>query len=237
MKAVILAAGKGIRLAPLTDTVPKVLVEIKPGTTLLGNTLDKLPEKIDEIILITHYLSDQVKEYVENHAPEGLKCRFVEQETLDGTFSAVCCAKPFLEENESFLVLNGDDLYCENELKELCSHDCSGGMSNSGPSDYRNISVSKDGLYTFHPDRERPNNRGAIKNDPEDDTKYYVATGAYVLPFKVLDAEPVKTNSGEYGLPHTVANIDGLEIEPVFFAKWMQVNDSKQLEEVRESFK
>ena len=66
MKAYILAGGLGTRLKPLTDTVPKPLIEIN-GKPLIRYVIDILPDEVDEIIISTNYLSDQIKTYFENN--------------------------------------------------------------------------------------------------------------------------------------------------------------------------
>lgn len=76
MRAIILAAGRGSRLAPLTDDRPKPLVEVL-GRSLLLRTLDRLREVgIDDsdVILVTGYRADMIDAVVER---EGLRCRQV----------------------------------------------------------------------------------------------------------------------------------------------------------------
>ena len=61
MKAVILAAGMGIRLRPMTETLPKGLVEIN-NKTLLERSLDALNENnITEAIIVTGFYGDSIK--------------------------------------------------------------------------------------------------------------------------------------------------------------------------------
>lgn len=66
MRAVLLAAGLGTRLRPYTEATPKCLIEIG-GTPLVIHWLKKLTESgIQEVLINTHYLSDQVEEYLRN---------------------------------------------------------------------------------------------------------------------------------------------------------------------------
>ena len=55
MKAVILAAGRGTRLRPLTDDLPKPMVSLR-GVPLLEYTLSILPDQIDQIIIVVGWL-------------------------------------------------------------------------------------------------------------------------------------------------------------------------------------
>jgi len=70
MTAVILAAGVASRLRPLTDDTPKCLLKI--GTqTILGRTIDNLLDNsIDRIILVTGYLEDKIRSFVQNNYPQ-----------------------------------------------------------------------------------------------------------------------------------------------------------------------
>jgi NDP-sugar pyrophosphorylase family protein len=60
MQCVILAAGKGTRLRPLTDNLPKPLVKVA-GKTLLDHIVSSLPSAVDELIIVTGYLEEQIK--------------------------------------------------------------------------------------------------------------------------------------------------------------------------------
>ena len=67
MRALILAAGRGERLKPLTDRIPKCLVKIK-GTPLLEIILKKIEKtKIKEIFINTYYLEDQVIKFLSGY--------------------------------------------------------------------------------------------------------------------------------------------------------------------------
>ena len=59
-KAMVLAAGLGVRMRPLTDNMPKPLVRVA-GSALLDHVLDKLGDAgVDEAVVNVHYLPDQI---------------------------------------------------------------------------------------------------------------------------------------------------------------------------------
>jgi len=60
MQCVILAAGKGTRLRPLTEDTPKPLVQVA-GQALLDRIFASLPSAVDELIIVTGYLEEQIK--------------------------------------------------------------------------------------------------------------------------------------------------------------------------------
>ncbi len=122
MQAVILAAGEGKRLRPLTEDRPKPMVLVG-GKPILQHTLDLLPPEIDEIILIVGYKQERIKEHFGN-SWKGRKIIYVDQPEPKGTGEAVDRARPFLREG-LFMVGFADDLFNPLDIQD-CVRD--GGM-------------------------------------------------------------------------------------------------------------
>lgn len=120
MKAIILAAGEGKRMRPLTQTTPKPMLLVA-GKPLLWHIINSLPEEIDEIILVTGHLQEQIKEYFGNDF-EGRVIHYVEQKEKKGTGDAVFLCKSFFKTGERFLVLYADDLHSKEAIKKLLSY-------------------------------------------------------------------------------------------------------------------
>ncbi|NBX51722.1 nucleotidyl transferase, partial [bacterium] len=87
MHAVILAAGKGTRLRPLTDSTPKPLIDVA-GRPLLECVLNALPKNIDGITMVIGYLGEQIQKHI-GESYKGIPVRYVMQERLDGTGGAL----------------------------------------------------------------------------------------------------------------------------------------------------
>ena len=104
LKALLLSAGFGTRLRPLTYETPKCLVEIN-GEKLLINWLKKL-EKIgcDEVLINTHYLSEQVDEVLINWNPKKLKIKTVYEEQLLGTAGTLRKNSDFFKNSIGLLI-------------------------------------------------------------------------------------------------------------------------------------
>ena len=64
MKGVILAAGRGERLKPLTDRIPKSLIKITDDKTCIDFVIDALKKVVDEIVIVVGYMGEKVGEYV-----------------------------------------------------------------------------------------------------------------------------------------------------------------------------
>ncbi len=125
MRAMILAAGLGTRLRPLTDDRPKALVEIA-GQTPLEITLRRLREfGVREVIVNVHHLADMVVEYLSRHANFGMRIEISREDELLDTGGGLKKAAWFFLENGSndpFLVHNVDVLSTINFERMLQFH-------------------------------------------------------------------------------------------------------------------
>lgn len=106
MKAILLAAGEGKRMRPLTANRPKVLLPAGPEP-LLHRLLRQLGEAgVRDVTIVTHYKAEQVRASVGDGSRWGVRATFADQGAARGTGHAVAAAKP--PHDEPFLVLNGD---------------------------------------------------------------------------------------------------------------------------------
>ena len=115
MKAVILAAGEGIRMRPFTYRTPKPMARIL-GQTIIEHNINQLPDAVTEIVLVVRYLKEQIMDYFGNKFG-GRKVHYVELDACLGTGDALFRCKDLL--TERFLVLMGDDMYTKREIEEL----------------------------------------------------------------------------------------------------------------------
>ena len=112
MKAMILAAGLGTRLRPLTDHCPKALVEIR-GQTLLEIVLARLRSfGIREVIINVHHFADRVADYLQTNANFGLRIEISREDVLLDTGGGLKRAAWFFLEDadreQPFLLHNVD---------------------------------------------------------------------------------------------------------------------------------
>lgn len=108
MRALLLSAGLGTRLRPLTDSCPKCLVKIH-GKPLLAYWLDLLfSANFERVVINTHYLSEQVSKYI-CASPYRDRISLVHEEELLGTGGTVL-ANETLFPDASFLVAHADNL-------------------------------------------------------------------------------------------------------------------------------
>jgi bifunctional UDP-N-acetylglucosamine pyrophosphorylase/glucosamine-1-phosphate N-acetyltransferase len=111
LRGVILAAGKGERLRPLTDDRPKVLLRVA-NRAIIEYVLDNLYPFVDEFIIVVKYQKEKLIEYLGDEY-KGKLITYVDQVKGEGTAKAIYSAKNYIED-EPFLVVNGD-IYFERE--------------------------------------------------------------------------------------------------------------------------
>ena len=109
----ILAAGRGERMRPLTDTVPKPLIPVA-GRSMLDRAMDRLQEhEIRNLVINVHHLGGQIAAHV-----GAARAHIVREDRLLETGGSVKNALPLLGE-EPFFVLNGDGLWTDGAMPML----------------------------------------------------------------------------------------------------------------------
>ncbi len=156
MYAIVLAAGKGTRLEPLTSLRPKPILELA-GTSILLRIVNELlaVDQIRKIKVVIHSFADLVKNHLEEHlsTEEFQKITFVFQDEPKGTGHAVQCA---LDPNdEDFVVVYGDVIFKKGFVRSAISTQMKDEkiknlLVGAKPKNLKNFGVvtSKDGLMT-----------------------------------------------------------------------------------------
>jgi choline kinase len=116
-KAIILAAGQGTRLRPVTDTVPKCMVPVH-GKPIISWQINNLQANgITEVVIILGYKGEMVKEYVREAGSTGLKLMDnVDYKTTENIYSLYLARGELA--GHAFLLMNGD-LFCDPRIIEL----------------------------------------------------------------------------------------------------------------------
>lgn len=223
MKAIILAAGYGSRLKPLTDHIPKPLILLS-NKPILEHIIEALPEQITEIILVTKHLEDQIKVHIEkmNQGRFVKKIKTIPQGSMGGTFGALLSAKEFIEKGEKFLVLNGDDINKKEELEKYLKFPLSTGMQKKIMPGYRS--------YILNDNDEIIGLRDLTDNEKINGAP--IPTGVYVLDSRVFSFEPVPIAGGEFGLPQTLMKyVNEYPLKVITTEHWQPINNFENLKE------
>jgi MurNAc alpha-1-phosphate uridylyltransferase len=113
--AMVLAAGLGKRMRPITDRIPKPLIEVA-GRTLLDRALDRLEDAgIERAVVNAHYFAEQIVEHLKSRKRPRIELS-IEKELLE-TGGGVAKALPRL--GESFVVVNSDIMWLDGKVPAL----------------------------------------------------------------------------------------------------------------------
>lgn len=161
MKAVILAAGEGSRMMPLTEDTPKPLLPVA-GKPIIQHNIDVLYDRVDEIIVVVNYK----KRMFEDLYADDEKIRLIEQEEALGTADAALRAREFTDEKT--VILNGDDVYGREILSAMEFGSAVLAKEVEKPENYGVFEV-EDGKAT------------SVNEKPENPLNSLVNTGCYVV--------------------------------------------------------
>jgi NDP-sugar pyrophosphorylase family protein len=113
MKAVILAAGEGTRLRPITYYIPKPMLPFY-GKPFMAYTMENLSGLVESVVVVVNYRQEQIRDYFGNYFAS-LPIEYAIQQDSQGTGSAVMAARDFVD--SKFLVIQGD-VYTSRELSQ-----------------------------------------------------------------------------------------------------------------------
>lgn len=118
MKAMILAAGRGERLKPLTNTTPKALIELNGQPLIVHHILNLKSHGINDIVINTAYLGKKIEQYIGNGEAFGVNITYSKEKSggLE-TGGGIVNALPLLGK-EPFIAVNAD-IYCPFNFEKL----------------------------------------------------------------------------------------------------------------------
>ena len=125
MKAIILAAGKGERLMPLTSDKPKSLLELKNGITLLESQLINIYKSgIKKVIVVTGYQTEKIESKVEFYSNKyNIDIKIIYNPFFDISNNLISLWQARHEMASDFIIINGDDIFKESVLSGLIKYD------------------------------------------------------------------------------------------------------------------
>ena len=210
MDAVILAAGLGTRLRPHTLHTPKPLLPIK-GRPILDWALGALPPAVDRVVVVVHYLAEQVASYLRTQR-HFAQWQVVPQDQPRGTGDALRRCREQLR-SDPFLVLNGDDLYGAADLAVLTRYRA--GLLVHPVDEPRRF-----GIAFVGPDGKLDR----LVEKPDLDGRRLANTGAYVFPQSVFDIEITLSARGEYEITDYVSGLAARQpVEVVQARFWLPI--------------
>ncbi|MBD5402218.1 NTP transferase domain-containing protein [bacterium] len=190
IKAMVMAAGMGSRLEPITLMMPKPLIPVmnKPIMDIILSQLKSFG--ITDVISNTYYLSEQIIDrYQDNDL--GINFNYIVEKELSGTAGGVKKCQFFFDEGEDFVIMSGDVLTNANILKGIEAHRKSGAVATIGIKQIPHENVSHFGVVVT-------DNNGFItefqeKPSIEEAKSNFINTGIYIFNYKIFDYIPENT--------------------------------------------
>ena len=227
MKAIILAAGEGVRMRPLTDNIPKPLIKVS-GKILLEQIISRLPKEVDELILVVGYLGRQIVDFCGKEFL-GRKVQYVWQEKKLGTFHALKLCQHLINPGERFFMLFADDIHGKEGIAECLKYE-------------RALIVEetkepwKFGIVKLNTD----NSIIDIVEKPEKDPPSNLAsTGVLLLDSKIFDYEADLHSNGEYYLTSALSKMlkEGHKVYAVKSTLWIPIGYPEDIKKAEERLK
>lgn len=183
MQCVIICAGKGTRMRPLTETTPKPMLLVC-GKPILQHIVEALPPEIDELILVVGYLKEQIEVFCGSEFL-GKKVKYATQEDFaGGTGDALLCAKGLV--TGKFLLMYADDIHGKEALAKVVTEvHAMLGMRSKTPELFGVIEQNTDGTLK------------QIVEKPEDPSSDLVNIGGFVLNDSIFSYSVPVSESGE----------------------------------------
>jgi NDP-sugar pyrophosphorylase family protein len=192
MKAVLLAAGKGTRLRPLTDAIPKVMIPVK-GKPILEYHLEQLAAAgIKAVLINLHHLPEKIKGYFQDGQRWGVNIRYSYEPEILGTAGAVRKLRGELEA-EPFLVIYGDNYLQLNYANLIEYSERRGGIGTVVVFEKKDVSGS--GIVEIGPGQRVL--RFVEKPKSGDIFSHWVNAGVYYFRPKVLQF--IKPKHSDFG--------------------------------------
>ncbi|MFH1770920.1 MAG: sugar phosphate nucleotidyltransferase [archaeon] len=192
-QAVILAAGKGVRMLHLTKDIPKTLIDIN-GKPFISYLLENLKQAgYEKVYFIVGYKKEKQEKFFENN-DFGMKIKLIHQKEQLGTGHAVSIVEPFVEGN--FVLVVGDDLFSANDLGNINFYDDYNyiyGLKHNDPKKFGVLVSDNDFLVE-------------IEEKPKNPKTNLINSGLYKFTPEIFEAlkEIEKSPRGEYELTSAI---------------------------------
>lgn len=185
MKALFLAGGKGTRLRPITNELPKPMVPVI-GKPLLERNIESLKKHgVKEIVLSTCYKPSKIEKYFGNGEKLDVKVNYISEDIPLGTAGAIKNAEEFFD--DTFVVFNADIL-SDIDISDMVRwHKKKGALATiattevEDPSAYGVIEYNKKGFVTAF--KEKPK--------PHETTSNLINAGVYIFEPELLNEIPL----------------------------------------------
>lgn len=154
MKCVVLAAGEGKRMHPLTYTRPKVMLPIANKPLLEWNLLNARDAGLKEFLFVVGYKSEMVRNYFGDGKQWDVDIQYVNQGKALGTAHAISMAEAFVDD---FVVLCGDTIFGAHDIQNIVNKESSMGLVEvENPDEYGLVKTKGANVVKIYEKMEKP---------------------------------------------------------------------------------
>ncbi len=215
MKAVILAAGEGLRCRPLTLTRSKVMLPVA-DRPILEHVIRSLEQNnIKDILLIVGYEKERIMNYFKDGVDFGVNIKYVEQKTQLGTAHAIEQARTELAGEYEFLALNGDNFIEPKVISDLIK---------SKRGDATILAVKTEHVSGYGVIKAEGHKVMEIIENPVSEVSHLVNTGIYYFSSRIFDfiGDTPLSPKGEYAITDTLQKMieNGIEVSMATTRSW-----------------
>ena len=213
MECVVLAAGEGKRMRPLTAKRPKVMLPLANRPMMEHLVVAARDAGLTGFVFVVGYGEREIRNWFGDGSRHGIRIRYAPQRYQQGTADALNAARGLVK--EKFLLLNGDMLLQSADIRALCEHEapCMGTSTTDHPEDYGVVSVERGQVTAL--EEKSPHPKSTTIN-----------AGAYILApdiFERIDAV-VASSRGELELTDAFGGyIRDKNLRACAVTSWMDV--------------
>ncbi len=225
MQAVILAGGKGRRLYPFTEEIPKPLVELN-GEPIIAHLLKQMQRcGVSEVIIAVHHMADKIQQAIGNGSQFNLSIRYSQEEK---ELSTVAPLKLISSLADDFIVANGDIL-TDLDFSDLMNN-------HKDTSSKLTVAVTKRRHHIDYGVIETDDNSNIISFVEKPTSDYLVSCGIYVFAKSVLDNIPDNKPFGFDNLMHLLLKQKSQINSYLFENFWYDIGRPSDYEKAQTEF-
>lgn len=225
MQAIIMAAGEGVRMRPLTLTKPKPLLEVH-GKPLIQYAAEGLPKEVTELIIVLGYLGEQIETYCGTMFC-GRPITYVWQKQKTGTARALQLCKPFLKPGKFLVAAAPDDILDPSAWQEAIKYDlCIITSQSDHPEKFGVLVLAEDGSVKDFVEK------------PKHFISNLINTNYFVFDERIFDYEPDPHDTGEFYLTTMVHKLaQDHKVFTVTAKSWIPVGTPEDLQKAESMLK
>lgn len=211
MKALVVAAGAGKRMMPLTADTPKPMLTVL-GKSLIQYTFEAMPDVVDEVVVVVGYKKEKLQAFLGSEFL-GKRVTYVVQETVGGTAAALLLAREALGTGQ-FLKFYADDIYRKADVEKLFDHHYSILLAEvPDPRAFGVVELAPDGRIT------------SFEEKPEVPKSNLVSAGVMLLDERIFmyNALPKEKTGERYDVDMVMGLAKDHAVYGVRASRWLQI--------------